>query len=230
MTGARTRAWVAAGFALGALAAVWTLGRGRSRPTTASASASASRASESAPIRPVCADDEEVAARAARVEQLSKEAESLFVANAHAHFRAPKDLPARFSGKAIEETLFRSILAAGVDAEVLGTDCSEYPCVTTARTRSAEDLQKIKDRFFEQPAYASDIKQLSRARSDDPREQRFGATVYQDTDPRIGELFAAFTRRLGVARLGPGSLRPDAPPLPPDTIGSERAVATLKQP
>jgi hypothetical protein len=228
MTSTRTRAWIVACFALGALASVWHLRGAGAKPEPASPVAAPSEAVD-ATIRPGCQDDGEVVARAARVEAMRKEAESLLVANEHARFRPPKDLPARFGGRAIEETLHRSIRAAGVDAEILGTDCSEYPCLTMARTRSAADLQKIKDEFFDQPAYGADIKQLTRARSADPREYRFGATVYQDTDPRLGELFAAFTRRIGVARLGPGSVRPDAPPLPPDTIGSERAVAAANR-
>ena len=224
----RTRVWVAAGFTLGALVGVWNMSRARS---AAQPVALASTPSEGAPASTArgCRDDTEVAAHAARVDELSKEAESLFFDNAQAHFRPPKDLPARFGGKAIEETLHRSILAAGVDAQILGTDCSEYPCVTTARARSAEDLQKIKHHFFDQPAYGSDIKQLARARADDARDYRFGATIYQSTDPRGGELFAALTRRLGFARLGPGSGNPGAAPRSLDTIGSDGAVATLNQ-
>jgi hypothetical protein len=228
-TRTRTRAWAAAGFALGALAGIWNLERARLKAEPP-ASAAAPSTNVGASIRAGCEEEAGVTARAARVAEMSKEAESLFVANTGAHFRPPQNLPARFSGNAIEEALHRSILAAGVAAEILGTDCSEYPCVTTARTRSAADLQAIKDHFFDQPAYASDIKQLAPARTDDPREHRFGATVYQDTDPRLGELFAALTRRLGVAPLGPGSRRPGAPPLPTDTIGSDRAVATLNRP
>jgi len=223
MTPMRTRAFVAAGFALGALVALWNGGRARSKPEPVSMASAAPEAPGDS--IPGCKDDAEVVARAARVHEMKKEAESLFLANAQAHFRPPKDLPTRFDSRAIEETLHRSILAAGVDAEILGTDCSEYPCVTTARTRSADDLQKIKDQFFDQPAYGSDMKQLGRARSDSAREYRFGATIYQSTDPRQGEIFAAYTRRLGVARLGPGSLRPGADPFPPETIGAERAVA-----
>jgi hypothetical protein len=228
MTRARTAAWVAAGFALGGLAAAaWNLGRGRPEPAPAVTAAAA--ATETDRAARACADDQEVMTRAARVDALSRQADALSLANAQAHFRPPADLPARFSGKAIEAALHTSILAAGVDAEILGTDCSEYPCVTTGRTRSAADLQKVKDQFFAQATYAADLKQLTRARADDPREYRFAATVYQSTDPRIGEIFAAFTRRLGVARLGPGSLHPGAPPFPPDTIGSDRALATASQ-
>jgi hypothetical protein len=224
MTRLRSRAWVARGFALGAVVAVWNLARARSTPAPASP-ALAARDAAGVEVRPGCKDDAEVAWRAARVQAMGKDVDALFLANTQAHFRPPKDLPPRFGGKAIEETLHQSILAAGVHAEILGTDCREYPCVTMARTRSAEDLQKIKDQFFDQPAYASDMKQLSRARSDTAREYRFAATVYQSTDPRQAEIFAAYTRRLGVARLGPGSLRPGANPFPPDTIGSDRAVA-----
>jgi hypothetical protein len=225
MTRAHTTLWAAAGFALGGLVAGWNLGRGRDKPAPAIPVVAATQTERAAPA---CAADVDVTTRATRVDALSKQADALFLANSQAHFHPPKDLPVRFSGKTIEGALHTSILAAGVDAEILGTDCSEYPCVTTGRTRSAADLQKIKDQFFDQPTYAADLKQLTRARADDPREYRFAATVYQSSDPRLGEIFAAFTRRLGVARLGPGSLRPDAPPFPPDTIGSDRALATAK--
>ena len=78
-----------------------------------------------------------------------------------------------------------------------------------------------RDRFFEQPSYGEDIKQLTRARAEDPREYRFGVTVYPASDPRLGEILAALGRRLGVARLGPGSRDPAAPPFAPDTLGAE---------
>jgi hypothetical protein len=223
---AHTAVRVAAGFALGALVAVWSLGR--AQPKRAS-EVSVSAAPEAAQAPTAGAADSEVTARAARVGQLSRQAESLFQANLLAHFQPPKDLPARFSGNAIEAALHSSIVAAGVDAEILGTDCSEYPCIAKGRTRSAADLQKIKDQFFDQPVYSADLKQLSRGRGDDPREYRFAATVYPSTDPRLGEIFASFTRRLGVARLGPGSLRPNAPPFPPDTLGSDRAMAAAAE-
>jgi hypothetical protein len=92
--------------------------------------------------------------------------------------------------------------------------------VTTARVQSAEDLQKIKDRFFDQPVYATDTKQLARASGDGPTDYRFGATIYPATEPRQSEIFAALSRRLGIAGIGPGSTRPERHPLPPDTIGS----------
>jgi hypothetical protein len=222
MTSVRTRAWVAVGFALGALVGVWNLGRAQSSPQRASLTPLAAPEAAAGPIPTDCKDDAEVAARATRVGAMSKEAEALFLANSQARFLPPKELPARFSGKAIEETLHRSILAAGVDAEILGTDCNEYPCVTTARARSTADVRKIKEQFFDQPTYAADIKQLSPARADDPKELRFGATIYQSTDQRPAELLAAFSRRLGVARVGPGSLRPGIPRFAPDTLGSDR--------
>ena len=232
-TTTRTRlpGWVAVGLTLGALAGVWNLrrARGTGEPAPA-ASAQPEAAGTPANDRAGCRDDAEVAVRSARVEAMRKEAESLFYDNSQAHFRPPKDLPARFTGKAIEETLHRAILAAGVNAQILGTDCSEYPCVTRARAHSDEDLLKIKHQFFEQAAYGSDTKQLARSRTDDPEDYLFGATIYQSTDPRDGEIFAALSRRLGFARLGPGSRRPGAAPRPLDTIGSDHAVASLKQP
>jgi hypothetical protein len=218
----RLGAWAVAGFALGALAAVWSFPRTRSTPA---ATLPAAGEVAAAPLPSACRDDAEVATRTARVEALNKEAESLFAANTLAHFQPPKDLPGRFGGKMIAEALHQAILAAGVEAEILGTDCREYPCVTTARARSAEDMQKIKHQFFEQPAYGADMKQVVRTRTEDPREYRFGVTVYQSTDPRGEELYAALGRRLGFARLGPGARQPGADPLPPETIGSERAVA-----
>jgi hypothetical protein len=231
MTTTRIGSWVAVGLALGTLAGVWNLRRARGTGEPAAAAAAQPEATGAAANDPAgCQDDPAVAVRSARVEALRKEAESLFYDNSQAHFRPPKALPARFSGKAIEETLHNAILAAGVDAQILGTDCSEYPCVTRARARSDEDLLKIKHQFFDQPAYGSDTKQLARSRTDDPEDYLFGATIYQSTDPRDGEIFAALSRRLGFARLGPGSRHPGAAPRPLDTIGSVPAVASLKQP
>jgi hypothetical protein len=223
MITARTTAWLAAGFLAGALIGVWNLRRDRA-PAAPPAAVAAETPAAVAGGPQGCVDAPEVAARAARVAQLAAEVERLRLDNALGHFHPPPDLPARFSGRSIERTLQSAFLAAGVDAEILGTDCDEYPCVTRARTRSAADLQAIKDHFFDQPAYGGDTKQLARARSDDPREYRFGATIYPSTDPRLGEIQAAFTRRLGLARLGPGSLRPDAPPFPRATIGSPPEV------
>jgi hypothetical protein len=80
-------------------------------------------------------------------------------------------------------------------------------------------MKKIKDHFFDDRSYAGDMKQLIRARGEDRNEFRFGATSYPAADPRQGEIHAALTRRLGVARLGPGSRNPEASPFAPDTIG-----------
>ena len=223
MTARRVAAWLAVGFAVGGLAAAalnLRLGRVGVEPRAAAASAQAAEAA-----RDQCVDPPEVFALARSVDQLGQRAETLYVANTLAHFQPPKDLPERFSGEAIERTLRQSVEAAGVKAEIVATDCSEYPCVTTALAASAEDMQKIKDQFFEQPTYAGDIKQLARARGAGPKEYRFGATIYQSTDPRRGELYAALRRRLGVARLGPGSMYPDAHPFPADTVNGRQVQA-----
>jgi len=220
MTNARAAALLSAGFAIGAAVAGFNLRRTASDPRPESAPP-ATAASER--LRPACSDAPEVAARAQIVDRMAKEAEALLTANLEAHFLPPRNLPARFSGRAIEHTLKSSIDAARVKAELLGTDCSEYPCVTTARAHSAEDMQKIKDQFFEQAVYTGDIKQLARAKGDGPTDYRFGATIYPATDPRRDEIFAALTRRLGAARLGPGAPHPELPPFAPDTIGSNRA-------
>jgi hypothetical protein len=217
VTRARAAGLLALGFALGGTTALWNLGRAR---RGAEPEPSARAVVAVAAARPTCPDSPERAARAARVKELSSTSEALFQDNLHARFRQPENLPVRFSGRAIEEALHGAIAAAGVQAEILGTDCNEYPCMTTARTRSAADMQKIKDHFFDQPAYAGDIKQLGRARSDGPEEYRFGATIYPAGDARRGEIFAALTRRMGVARLGPGSMHPEVPPFAPDTLGA----------
>jgi hypothetical protein len=223
MTNARAAALLAAGFAIGAAVAGFNL-RGTAPDPRPESDPPATAASEHLP--PACSDAPELAARAQILDRMAKEAEALFTANLEAHFLPPRNLPARFGGREIEHTLKGSIDAAGVKAELLGTDCSEYPCVTTARAHSAEDLQKIKDQFFEQAAYVGDIKQLARAKADGPTDYRFGATIYPATDPRRGEIFAALTRRLGAARLGPGAPHPELPPFVPDTIGSNQAPPT----
>jgi hypothetical protein len=220
MTIGRIATFTCAGFALGAALAGVGL---RVRRLDPGSEAPLAEALGRGRTRPGCIVAPEVAARAAIVDGMAKEAERLFAANLRAHFLPPGNLPDRFRGEAIEQTLRSAIRTAGIQAEVLGTDCREYPCVTTARVRSAEEMQKIKDQFFDQATYAGDMKQLARANADDPTEYRFGATIYPTSDPRQDEIFAALTRRLGVARLGPGSLRPEAPSHPPATIGASTA-------
>jgi hypothetical protein len=124
VTGARAWALAAIGFTIGGAIGGWRLHRnpadGRHAPASSSFPADGDR------DRPACAELPEVAARAVMVDTMGREAESLLAANLLAHFLPPKDLPARFSRGALEQALRTSIDAAGVQAEVLATDCSEY--------------------------------------------------------------------------------------------------------
>jgi len=216
MTPRRAGAWAFVGFVVGGAIAGLNV---RRAPGVDRAPAASDGDSDGRTPLP-CTDPPELATRAATVDRMHKEAETLFIANLQGHFLPPEGLPARFSGPAIERALQTAIVAAGVKAEALGTDCSEYPCLATARVHSEEEMQKIKDQFFDHPGYAADMKQLARARGAGPTEYRFGATAYPATDPRQGEIVAALDRRLGAARMGPGSPRPERHPLPPDTIGA----------